>query len=248
MITYNLTDGSVRGLGSPCGGFDIQKGMGAVDVTTSPALPVMLTNGWLNAFYVNQTTGEVARIPGVTFSNDYEQAFYNGQPLINGTRLPTPYMESSSVTTSGNWCTYLDGLRHYLQTPLPRGPIYMRVITDQGAIVTNGTVFASNRAGVTDWQGSDNYCVYLSADTNATGFMQVTETLFGQGGVYNFTVVANYGANQSARVAIPDIVVQPHTVSYLTVSIPSGQVTMVTVTCNPGEACSTATATSSKGG
>jgi hypothetical protein len=65
-------------------------------------------------------------------------------------------------------------------------------------------------------------------------------------GVYNYTVIAQYGANQSSRVAIPDIVVQPNMTTYITISIPSGEVT--TVTCGQGNSCTTTTQSSALGG
>jgi hypothetical protein len=76
------------------------------------------------------------------------------------------------------------------------------------------------------------------ADTMAGGGI----SLFG--GVYNYTVIAHYGANQSIRIAIPDIVVQPNTTTYITISVPSGEVT--TVTCSQGNSCTTTTS-SAKG-
>jgi hypothetical protein len=253
VVIYNQTDGSIYSLGRPCGAIGApSKGLSSFNVTSSPALSIISTNGWVNTFYVNLTSKQLTQIPGVTFSNNYQQAFYNGRPIINGTILPTPYVTttSSTVTSSGKWCTYLDGMTHYLQTPLPSGPIYIKVMTDQGALVTNGTVYASNRVNVTSWWGSDDYCVYLSSNTNSTGFEQVTENLYpNQGGVYNFTVVAQYGANQSSKVVIHDIVVQTNTTTYIAISIPSGQVTIATVTCNQPNSCTeSSSTTSAKGG
>jgi hypothetical protein len=251
-VIYNQTDGSIYSLGQPCGVSSPLKGLSSINVTSGQAVSIMTTNGWTNAFYVNLTSKQLTQIPGVTFSNNYQHAFYNGQPIINGTRLPTPYVTttSSTVTSSGKWCTYLDGVTHYLQNPLPSGPIYIKVMTDQGALVTNGTVYASNRVNVTSWWGSDDYCVYLSSNTNSTGFEQVTENLYpNQGGVYNFTVVAQYGANQSSKVVIHDIVVQTNTTTYIAISIPSGQVTIATVTCNQPNSCTeSSSTTSAKGG
>ena len=69
------------------------------------------------------------------------------------------------------------------------------------------------------------------------------------GGVYNYTLVAQYGANQSSRIVIPDIVVQSNVTTYLTVSVPSGQATVTTVTCNQdGGICTESTSTSTAKG
>jgi hypothetical protein len=61
-----------------------------LNVTKDPNLRAMETNGYLNAFYVNLSAKTLALIPGVSFSGSYTQAFYNGQPITNGTRLQTP--------------------------------------------------------------------------------------------------------------------------------------------------------------
>jgi len=255
MITYNLTTGAIGGPGSPCGALSIPKGTGAIDVTSNPILAVMLANGFSNAFYVNLTTSQITQIPGVAFSSNYEQATYNGQPIINGTRLPTPYESAFSVSNTSA-CVFPNGEGHADAPPLQSGgPIYLKVVTDQGSIVKNGTVYGSQRLGLSDWQGSADYCLALSYDTNSTGYMQVGapedvmpggDGLSLSAGVYNYTVLAQYGANQSTRVAIPDIVVQPGTTTYVTISVPSGA--MTTVTCSQGNSCTTTTESDAPGG
>ena len=254
MITYSLTDGSIQSLGSPCDGLTVQKGLAGLDVTSNPMLPIMLSNGWINTFYVNLQTQQIAQIPGVTFSSNYAEAFYNGQPIINGTRLPTPYASQSTTIRNIPTCVFLNG-DHAAYPPLQSGPIFLKVVTGQGSVVTNGTVYSSQRSSLTVWRGSADYCLGMSYDTNSTGYMQIgnpADTIDGgdglslSAGVYNYTVIAQYGANQSFRVDIPDIIVQPNTTTYITISIPSGEVT--TVTCAQGNACTTATATYSAEG
>jgi hypothetical protein len=69
------------------------------------------------------------------------------------------------------------------------------------------------------------------------------------GGVYNFTVAASYGANQSLRAAIPDITVRPGVITYVIVSVPSGRVTTTacawssTTPAHSGNSCTATTAT-----
>jgi hypothetical protein len=257
MLNYNLTDGRIHGLMSPCNPLDVQKGMGSLDVTSNPALPILLANGWSNAFYVNLTSGQVTQIPGVSFSPDYLQAFFNGQRIINGTVLANPYMSSSSVKNTPT-CVYLNGDIHVAYPPVQSGPIFLKVVTDQGSLVKNGTVYASQRHSLSDWRGSGDYCLAMSYDTNPTGYMQIGDPADvmpgGDGlslstGVYNYTVIAQYGANQSIKVAIPDIVVQGNETTYITISIPSGEVTTVTLTCNQANVCTQSTSTgSAKGG
>jgi len=249
VLIYNLTDGRIRTILSPCNALDSQKGMGLIDVTTNPVLPILLANGYSNAFYVNLTSKQITQIPGVTFSPGYLQAFYNGQEIINGTVLPNPYSTQTS-TSSEKWCTYLDGTTHVLLTPLVNGPINLLVVTDQGIPVSNGTIYASNRVNATNWQGSNNYCLLLSSNPKPTGFpIVLTENDSRLGdGVYNFTVVANYGVNQTSRVVVPDIAIQPNTTVYITISVPSGQVTTVTVACSQNSCTQSTTTSTAKRG
>jgi len=58
------------------------KNQGQLNITSSPYLNLILSNGWLNAFYVTNQ-GELTPRPGITFSG--QQAYYNGQPVTNGT-------------------------------------------------------------------------------------------------------------------------------------------------------------------
>jgi hypothetical protein len=247
FLTYTTSDGSILSLGSPCQKLVAQNGVGSLNLTSGSALSIMLTNGWINAFYVNLQTHQVVQIPGVTFSSDYRQAFYNGQPIINGTRLPTPY--TTTPVTNIPTCTWLDGTMRVLFGPMnstnsTNGTISVKVVTSQGTVVTSGMMYISHRISASDWNGSADYCEALSSDTSTTGFMQVTDHP-GNGlppsGVYNFTVIGEYGANQTFRVVVPDVAVQPGTATYVTVSIPSAEVTVSV--CSQENSCSTTTTT-----
>ncbi|MBI3859720.1 MAG: hypothetical protein HY296_05735 [Thaumarchaeota archaeon] len=58
-----------------------------LNATADPSLRQMMTNGYINAFYVNVQTKLLTPYAGVTFSANYKQAYYNGQPITNGTRI-----------------------------------------------------------------------------------------------------------------------------------------------------------------
>jgi hypothetical protein len=155
--------------------------------------------------------------------------------LVNGSGVPT--------------CTFLNGQTHVLFSPLQQsGPVYLKVVTNQGAVVRNGTVFTTHQYSASDSQGSDDYCILLSADSNSTGYMQISDTgaaLEGGlplGGAYNFTVTTEYDGH-SFQVPIPQIVVHSRVITYITVSIPSGEVTEVTVDCSQSSVCVSSTAT-----
>jgi len=101
FVAYNTTTGKIitMSVGQPpsLG----SSGIGQIDITCDPNLPAITTNGYLNAFYVDLQTKELTLIPGVTFSSDYRQAYYDGQPIINGTSIPIPSQTATtSLTTS----------------------------------------------------------------------------------------------------------------------------------------------------
>ena len=60
-----------------------------LNATSSSVLPLMMPNGYLNAFYVNLKTQQLTIVPGVTFTDPYH-AFYNGNPITNGTKIAIP--------------------------------------------------------------------------------------------------------------------------------------------------------------
>jgi YVTN family beta-propeller protein len=124
-----------------------------------------------------------------------------------------------------------------LLNPAPKGTVYMKVVTDQGTVVTNGTLVVTQAGGF----GSMNYCISMS-DVNGTGYLQLapvnfngTRTDFITSGYYNVTLWAgyyNYNVTNNPgpwyRATIPSIQVHPNSTIYVTVSIPSGVVTVVT--------------------
>jgi len=61
-----------------------------LNVTADPNLRPMVANGYSDAFYVNLQSHLLDLKPGVTFNSNYSQAYYNDQPITNGTRLPIP--------------------------------------------------------------------------------------------------------------------------------------------------------------
>lgn len=160
---------------------------------------------------------------------------------VNGSGVPT--------------CVFLNSQIHVLFPPLQQsGPVYLKVVTDQGSLVRNGTVFATHQSSASSNRGSADYCISLSGDTNSTGFMQISDTgaLYSGGdglplgGAYNFTVTTGYDG-KSFQVAVPQIVVHSGVITYVTISVPSDEVTEVTVACQ-GSSCSSATVTITSSG
>ncbi len=111
LITYNTTNGAILGGGTqlscqlggklPPGPFapsgiglgqvaTIEQNAAWLNVTADPNLRPMVANGYSDVFYVSLQTHLLVLKPGVTFNSNYSQAYYNGQPITNGTSLPNP--------------------------------------------------------------------------------------------------------------------------------------------------------------
>jgi hypothetical protein len=117
--------------------------------------------------------------------------------------------------------------------PAPEGTVYMKVVTDQGAVITNGTLFVT-QDGKTAYDVAHgggttaNYCIKLS-DVNSTGYLQLAaNATFITSGHYNMTLMAVYNQGAWYVATIPSIQVHPNSTVYVTVSVPSGAVTVVT--------------------
>ena len=140
-----------------------------------------------------------------------------------------------------------------LLNPAPKGTVYLKVVTDNGGtVITNGTLFLI-QGGSFGWM---TYCISMS-DVNGTGYIQLAPVNFNgthggdfiTSGYYNVTLwVGSYNPNvtnnppPSYWATIPSIQVQPNSTTYVTVSVPSGVVTMVT--SNDGSGAVTTTTTS----
>ena len=112
LIVYNTTSGAILSGGAtepscqlggklPPGPFTasgnglnqvetIEPNAAWLNVTADPNLRPMVANGYSDAFYVSLQTHLLVLKLGVTFNSNYSQAYYNGQPITNGTSLPNP--------------------------------------------------------------------------------------------------------------------------------------------------------------
>jgi hypothetical protein len=133
-----------------------------------------------------------------------------------------------------------------LLNPAPKGTVYMKVVTDQGELITNGTLAVTQVGNTTGrWVTSGleaHYCISLS-DVNGTGYIQLAgNETFLASGYYNVTLAAGYNQGAGYLATIPSIQVHPNSTTYVTVSVPSGVVTVVT--SNEGSSAVTTTTTS----
>jgi hypothetical protein len=112
-LQYSTTDGSIRSLdiqqacpvetllvsaglmgsnnsSAVAAVLGVPSGYSILQMNGNPYLPAMTINGYSNAFYVNLTSSQLTLKPGITFSNNYENAYYNGEQITNGTQIPNP--------------------------------------------------------------------------------------------------------------------------------------------------------------
>jgi hypothetical protein len=75
--------------------------------------------------------------------------------------------------------------------PAPEGTVYMKVVTDQGAVITNGTLFVTQMGTVGGGGQEANYCIRLG-DVNGTGYLQLAaNATFLTSGYYNETLMGS---------------------------------------------------------
>jgi hypothetical protein len=116
-------------------------------------------------------------------------------------------------------------------TPAPKGTVYVKVVSNQGAVITNGSLFVGQFGNTTNGAGTNSYCLRLS-DVNGTGYVQLaflngSTPMFLTSGFYHVTIMAGYNGGSWYVATIPTIQVHPNSTIYVTVSVPSGLVTVV---------------------
>jgi hypothetical protein len=148
-------------------------------------------------------------------------------------------LSNSTTTTTTTTPSYSCGGPTFKRlTPTQGGPIYLKIVTDQGsAVPDNGTVFVTH-AGP---KGTANYC--LGLPFNATGYVGLAASDgLAQTGSYNMSLFAGYNQGPGYQGTLPAFTVQPNTTVYVTVSVPSGTVTIESCP-QGGNSCTTTTAT-----
>lgn len=127
--------------------------------------------------------------------------------------------------------------------PLPDGPLFVRVTTDRGEIIPNGTILVNHTGGTlgSGKQGFASYCLHLRP--NATGYAQASanDSLVSYA-QYNVTLVQGYYQGSYRAVTLPPLFIPMNSTAYVSIVVPSGGVTEVTCGQFSGK-CMTATTT-----
>jgi hypothetical protein len=160
--------------------------------------------------------------------------------------------QSSTTTTSTTLAQLVScnggGMNTQLNT-VPKPTVYVKVVTDQGTVITNGTLVVDQSENMTDGEETGHYCISL-IDVQGTGYVRLADLNQSgspatsiTGGYYNVTLVASLNNQGPWYVAtIPSIQISPNSTVYVTVSVPSGVVTVVT--SNEGSSAVITTTTS----
>ena len=104
------------------------------------------------------------------------------------------------------------------------GSIFLKILTDQGSLVTNGSVLVTHSVS----GNRTTYCLRL--EPSATGFIELANDGLPQAGTYNLTFAAGYDQGPGTLASVYLFSVQPNTTIYVTVSVPSRVAQIVTST------------------
>jgi hypothetical protein len=121
------------------------------------------------------------------------------------------------------------------------GSIFLKILTDQGSLVTNGSVLVTHTVpqGAQIPANRTTYCLRL--EPNANGFIELANDGLPQAGVYNLTFTAGYEQGPGMPASVYLFSVQPDTSIYVTVSVPSMEAQIVISTTGVSEVTTTTT-------
>lgn len=210
-----------------------------------------------------RTNAVVATVPLCTFPGGTSVDASNGDVYVSCEGAlwvisPTTSQSSSTSTPTrlGEVIPDCSTLMDVQLNPAREGAVYMKVVTDQGGtVVTNGTIIVVQDGPFN--QGNEeslHYCINMS-DVNRTGYVQLAPLNFNgtagyTTGYYNLTLWVGYdnpnatnNPGPSYWATIPLIQIQPYSTLYITASIPSGVVTVVTLDAGISTVTTTTSAT-----
>jgi hypothetical protein len=137
-------------------------------------------------------------------------------------------MTVSSSTTSSSSAGCVQG------TNTTKGSVFIKVVADRGEIVTNGTLTVTGSGDMADGEegATAQFCIWFAVDNGTSYLPLVWNSTFITSGYYNVTLWAGYqnATNNGPYylATIPPIQVYPNSTVWVTVSVPSGVVTIVT--------------------
>jgi hypothetical protein len=152
---------------------------------------------------------------------------------------------SSSISPSPNYCG-TPGFR--VETSLQNGMVFLKVATDQGVNVGNGSVLVTHSVPALNGSSApttDSYCLRLDPFGSGELGLAANDSLPPTGS-YNLTLIAGYDQGLGYQGIVPKFVVQPDMTVVVTVTVPSGGVNIATSAGNT--TVTTTTSATSAGG
>lgn len=186
--------------------------LGVVPICGSPYSAFVWSNGDV---YVPCQDGTVWAISSTTTQSS----------TTSSTTLGSPGYCSAPPDTNLNW--------------VPEGNDYVKVVTNQslGKVITNGTLLVNLVEN--DGEYSISYAIALG-DANGTGYVNLAAPSNVTAGYYNVILVTSDSMHGPCyTAAIPTIMMNPNSAVFVTVSVPSGMVTVLT--SNEGRSVATTT-------
>lgn len=182
--------------------------------------------------------------PGTEYWVRATVEFSGSHPLTFGDAAPFGFYNESgdlaaATSTTATRALMCGGQTFKMLTALDGGPLSLNVMTDQGASVDNGTVFVTHVAP----NGTvADYCLHPTL----TGFHQVVaDDGLPPTGTYNMTVYAGFAQGPGYGERLPPIALAPGTSVDVTLSVPSGAVSVVTSTQGSNSVSTTTTTATS---
>lgn len=204
------------------------------------------SNGWNCVALWNTANAPIASGPTEYYVT--VKVYFSNSPVVilSGNNIYVEGSATTTATTSRGLGLACGGADFELLAPVQNGSIYLRVVTNQGSPMTNnGTVFVTHTAAPASGAsgGEGHYCLRLNG--NATGYMELAaDDGLPTTGSYNLTLFAGYDQGAGYQATIPSFTVQPNTTTYVTIYVPSGEVSIVDIPQGGAPVTTTTTASS----
>lgn len=172
--------------------------------------------------------------------------FTTTPPSTSTTSSSTSFVSSATASTSTSTDIYQCGTGDVFSplTGLQGGPLYLKVTTDRGAIVNNGSVLVTH----VGTNGTADYCIDFPGGSrpNSTGYFPIAaDDGLSPTGAYNITLLVYEPIPGGYVGSLPAFNVTAGTSVAVSWSVPSGAVLIVTHPQGSTEAATTTTTATS---
>jgi len=157
---------------------------------------------------------------------------------------------TSSISPSPNYSNYCGTPSFRVETSLQNGMVFLKVVTDQGVNVGNGSVLVTHSVPALNGSSApttDSYCLRLDAFGSGELGLAANDSLPPTGS-YNLTLIAGYDQGLGYQGIVPKFVVQPDTTVVVTVTVTGPSSGGVFIATSPGNTTVTTTTSATSAG